>query len=108
MVSGISFDEKSGFVLKRLSADVNYNKRGISLKNMVVQTNHSEIKNQTSIRYRSLEDLKKHPGDIETSLEFDRARIAVRDVLIFVPSLEGPLKDNQQAILSLNGKVRGS
>jgi hypothetical protein len=107
LISGISFDEKSGFVLKRLSAGLNYNEKGISLKNLVIQTNRSEIKNQTSIQYRSLSDLKKHPGDIETNLEFDRARIAVRDVLIFVPSLEGPLKDNMNAILSLNGKVKG-
>ena len=73
----------------------------------MIQTNRSEIKNQTSIQYRSLNDLKKHPGDIKTSLVFDHARIAVKDVLIFVPSLEEPLKDNLNAVLNLNGKVTG-
>jgi translocation and assembly module TamB len=107
LISGISFDEKSGFVLKKLSTGLNYNTTGISLKNLEIQTNNSEIKNQTSIQYRTLDDLKKHPGDIATNLEFDRARIAIKDVLIFVPSLEGPLKDNQNALLSLNGKISG-
>ncbi len=108
IISGISFDEKSGFVLKKLSAGLDYTSSGISMKNLVIQTNHSEIKNQTSIQYRSLDDIKKHPGDVKTNLEFDHARIAVKDVLIFVPSLEGSLKDNQNAVLNLNGKVTGS
>ncbi len=107
IINQIAFDEKSGFVLKKLSAGLNYDSAGISLKNLVIQTNHSEIKNQTSIRYRSLADLKKHPGDAQTDLLFDHARIAVKDVLIFVPSLEGSLKDNQNAVLNLNGKVTG-
>jgi hypothetical protein len=106
-VSVISFDEKSGFVLKKLSTGLNYNQSGVSLKNLVIQTNRSEIRNQTSIQYQSLSDLKKHPGDIKTSLVFDHARIAVKDVLIFVPSLESSLKDNQNAVLNLNGKVTG-
>ncbi len=107
LISGISFDEKSGLVLKKLSAGVEYNSSGISMKNLVILTNRSEIKNQTFIQYRSLSDMKKHPGDIQTNLEFDHARIAVKDVLIFVPSLEDPLKDNQNAVLNLNGKVTG-
>ena len=44
---------------------------------------------------------------MKTNLVFDHARIAVKDVLIFVPSLEEPLKDNQQRVLSFNGKVTG-
>ena len=107
LISGISLDEKSGFVLKKLSAGINYDTSGILLKNLVIQTNRSEIRNQTSIRYRSLNDMKKHPGDMKTYLEFDHARIAVKDVLIFVPSLEAPLKDNQNAVLNLHGKVTG-
>jgi TamB, inner membrane protein subunit of TAM complex len=107
LVSKIALDEKSGLVLKNLSVQASYNSRGASLKNLILQTNRSEIRNQTTIAYKSLDDLKAHPGDITTNLEFDRARIAVKDVLIFVPSLEGPLKDNERAVLLLNGKVTG-
>ena len=42
---------------------------------------------------------------METNLEFDHARIAVKDVLVFVPSLEGPLKGNQQASLQSEWKT---
>ncbi len=106
-IATIGFDEKSGLVLKNLSTQGSYGEKGFSLKNLVIQTNRSEIKNQTSIQYRSLADLKNHPGEIQTDLLFDHARIAVKDVLIFVPSLEDPLKENLQALLLLNGKVSG-
>jgi hypothetical protein len=107
LISQISFDEKSGFVLKKLSAGLSYDSVGINVKNLVIQTNRSLIKNQASLQYRSLDDFKKHPGDAKTSLELNQARIAVKDVLIFVPSLEGQLKEYQNGVLSLNGKVSG-
>ena len=43
LISGISFEEKSGFVLKNLSAQVKYGTKGVELKNLVIQTSHSEI-----------------------------------------------------------------
>jgi TamB, inner membrane protein subunit of TAM complex len=107
MIAAISFEEKSGLVLKKLSAGVSYGNSGVSLKNLVIQTNRSYINNQTSFQYKSLDEMKKHPGDIGVNLEFNRSRIAVMDVLVFVPSLEGPLKDNQNAVLQLNGKMTG-
>ena len=107
LIAGISFDEQSGFVLKELSTQVSYSSTGASLKNLVIRTPYSAIKSQTSIQYRSLNEFKKQPGEVFTNLEFDRSVIAVRDLLIFVPALEGPLKDNRQAIIRLNGKLTG-
>ena len=106
-IAGISFDEKSGLVLQNLSTQAEYNAKGASLKNLVIKTNRSEIRNQTAISFRSTDDLKKHPGDIGVNLLFDHARIAVKDVLLFVPSLEGSLNENQLASLRLNGKLSG-
>ncbi len=107
LVSGISFDEKSGFVLKNLSAGVTFDSTGATLKNLTVKTNNSDIRSQSSIHYQSLDDLKKHPGNLEANLEFDRSRIAVKDLLIFVPSLEEMFKDYPQASVRLNGKITG-
>jgi TamB, inner membrane protein subunit of TAM complex len=107
VIAGISFNEKSGFVLKKLSTNLEYGEKATSLRNLVILTNRSEIRNQTFLQYKSLADLKKRPGDIAANLVFDKARIAVRDILIFVPNLEGPLKGNQDAVLRLNGKLNG-
>ena len=107
LITGSSFDEQSGLVLKDLSAQLSYGSRGIQFKNLNIRTPNSEIHNQTSVTFRSLDELKKHPGDMTTNLEFDRTKIAVRDLLIFVPSLEGPLKGYAQAAFLLSGKIAG-
>ncbi|HEY4966378.1 MAG TPA: translocation/assembly module TamB domain-containing protein, partial [Puia sp.] len=106
-VTGASLDEKSGFALKELTAQLSYGERGLSMKNLFIRTPYSEIKNQTAFQYRSPREFKKNPGNMVTNLEFDQSRVAVRDVLVFVPSLEGPLKENKQAVLKLNGKISG-
>ncbi len=106
-ISEISFHEKSGFDLRKLSSDVSYTATGASLKNLVIQTNRSEIGSQVSMHYKSLSDLKRNSGNMAINLEFVKSRIAVKDILIFVPSLEEPLRDNQQAVLRLNGRVTG-
>lgn len=107
LISGISFDEKSGFVLKNLSGGLSYGGKGVFIKNLVIQTNKSEIRNQTFIQYQSLEDFKNKPGNVETNVEFNRARIAVQDILVFVPSLNNKLKNYSQASVLLNGKISG-
>ncbi len=107
LISGISFDEKCGFTLKNLSAGVSYNLAGASVKNLFIQTNKSEIRNQTTISYKSFEDFKNNPGNINTNIEFNHARISTQDILVFVPSLNSILKDYSQNIVRLNGKISG-
>jgi translocation and assembly module TamB len=106
-IENIALNEQSGFLLKELAAELSYNENGAYLKNLIIRTNNSEIRNNVSIRYKSPADLTKNPGDMETNLEFVSSRIAVKDILIFVPSLEEPLKDKRQAVLKLNGKMTG-
>ena len=107
LISGISFDEKSGFTLKNLSAGISYNPTGVSLKNLVIQTNKSEIRNQSTISYKSLEDFKNNPGNVKTDIEFNHARISTQDILVFVPSLNSTLKDYSNNAVNLNGKISG-
>ena len=98
LINGFSLDEQSGFVLKDLTTQLSYNSKGASVKNLVIRTPYSEIRNETSIQFRSLEEWNKNPGNSITNLEFNKSRVAVRDVLVFVPSLESPLKGNKQAV----------
>ncbi|MFI5192957.1 MAG: translocation/assembly module TamB domain-containing protein [Chitinophagales bacterium] len=106
-ISLIAFDEKSGFVLKKLSTQAAYNDKGAQLKNLIIQTSHSEIRSQSAIHYSSAETLRTRPGDIQADMLFDHARIAVRDVLVFVPGFSGQLKGNERDVLTLNGKLNG-
>jgi translocation and assembly module TamB len=77
------------------------------LKNLIVRTNQSEIKIQSSIKYRSLEDLKRNPGNIETNVLFDHSLVSVQDLLVFVPALNETFKEYSNTKLRLNGKITG-
>ena len=107
LITGISLEEKSGFSLKNLSAGISYNQKGISVKNLIIQTNKSQIRNQTNISYKSFEDFKNNPGNVQTNIEFNHAQIATQDILVFVPSLSNTLKNYSQAAIRLNGKISG-
>ncbi|HEY4155026.1 MAG TPA: translocation/assembly module TamB domain-containing protein, partial [Puia sp.] len=93
--------------LKKLSTQAVYSNKGAALKNLVIRTGRSEIRSQSAIRYLSTDAFSKHPADIQTDLLFDHSRIAIPDLLLFVPALAGQLKGNEHAVLTLNGKVNG-
>ena len=106
-IKDIALDEKSGLVLKKLSAQAGYNEKSAALKNLVIQTGHSEIHIQAAALYPSTESFRKNPGDIQTDLLFDHSRIAMQDVLLFVPALAAHIKGDEQGVLTLNGKING-
>jgi len=106
-INQVSFSEKSGFELKKLSANVLYNEHQAQLKNLFIQTDHSVIRNQSNITYPSMEMLSKSPGEMGTDISFDHSTIAVKDILTFVPSLAQQLKGNESSVLNVNGSLKG-
>lgn len=106
-IDNISFTEKSGFVLKRLSAGLSYNDHGAKLDGLLMQTNSSQIKNQTLVRYSSLDSISKRPGDLFAELSFDHSIIGFKDILLLVPSLAGQLKPRENQSLRVNGSIKG-
>jgi hypothetical protein len=106
-IEQISFDEKQGFAVKKLSGFFLYNNRQTQLKDLVVLTNRSSLNNESSISYSSVDMISKNPGDIQTNLNFNHCVIAAKDVLTFVPSLMSELKGNENSLIRLNGKLSG-
>ena len=106
-IGNISLNEKSGLLLKRLSTRAEYNNHGATLNDLEILTGHSEIRGQSGVHYLSAEALSKHPGEVQTDFLFDHSRIAMQDLILFVPSLAGSIKGEERAVLSLNGKVNG-
>jgi hypothetical protein len=106
-IANISFSEKSGFVVKKLSAGISYSDKEAKLDRLVIQTNSSLIKNQTLAQYASLASLSKKPGDLYADLSFDHSVISVKDVLLFIPTLTGQLKSKENSTVRINGSVKG-
>ncbi|MGY0038361.1 hypothetical protein [Pedobacter sp. NJ-S-72] len=53
--------ERSGFELSKLQGDVIYSDKMVKLTNLVFKTPHTNIENNTTLNYTSLDDLTKHP-----------------------------------------------
>jgi translocation and assembly module TamB len=106
-VGQIAFVEKTGFELKKLSTLFLYNKNNIQLKNLNIRTNHSDIRNQSFLKYNSTADFSNRPEQILTDIRFDHSMIAVRDVMFFVPSLSQYIKGKENSMVSLNAKIKG-
>jgi len=103
----LSFNEKSGFQLQKLSALFSYNEKEASLKNFVLKTNRSTITSQLSAKYPSIESLSKKPGDVYADINMDTFLLASKDILLLAPQLEPQLKAYNNAVLKAQLKGRG-
>ncbi len=103
----ISFREKSGFSLEKLSTVFLYNDKMAYLKNLLIQTPRSVIRNQLSASYPSAALISKKPGELFVDLQLDSSRIAVSDMLMAAPMLSPQLAKYKSNTLRLSGKAKG-
>lgn len=101
--------EKSGVDVQAFRTDFSYNNTGASLKNLYLKTPQTLLKDNITVKYRSLDDIKKNPSAVAFNANISESRIGFKDVLIFVPTLANtnPFKDNPTAILYLDTKLSG-
>ena len=103
----LSFSDKSGFELKKLSTGFYYSDQQASVNNLSLLTNNTNLRNNTVLKYASVASLSNNPGDVIADLEFDHSYIGVKDILLFVPSLRSRLYREGNARIKINGKING-
>ena len=104
-----SLTEKSGLQLQKLNADFAYGKKGAFLKDFYLKTPGTELRNEASIRYVSLESLKNNSGKAEVNVVLQKSRVSVKDVLLFVPSLHTqPAFADGNSVLYIDSKIHGT
>ncbi|HRH59852.1 MAG TPA: translocation/assembly module TamB domain-containing protein, partial [Chitinophagaceae bacterium] len=106
-INNLSFREQSGFYLQKLQTNFLYNDTSAYLKNILVQTDKTILKNNIEIRYHSVKALSEKPGDVYVDATLEHSSIAVKDILTFAPMLAANFKGNEQAVLQLNTIVQG-
>jgi len=106
-VKNITFHEAGGFTLKKLSVALVYNDHETQVRNLLIQTANSTIRNQTLASYSSLKALTSQPGDVRADISFDHSIIAAKDILQIAPGLAGQLKGYENSVIRLNGRVTG-
>ncbi len=103
----LSFSEKSGFALKKLSAGFYYSDQQADLNDLILLTNNTNLRNRTLLKYASIGSLSKKPGDLIADLLFDHSYIGMKDILLLVPALRSTLYKQQDARLQINGRING-
>ncbi len=102
-----AFKEKSGFNLRTLQTNFVYNDSGAALKNLLVQTDKSTIRDNITVAYPSIETVTKDVGKLYLDANFTRSDLAVKDMLALAPQLQANLKGNETAVLHVNARVKG-
>jgi hypothetical protein len=103
----LSFSEKSGFELRKLSAGFYYSDQKAGVIGLILQTDNTSLRNSTLLKYSSVTSLSKNPGDMNADLTFDHSYIGVKDILLFLPTLKSKLYDEQNERIKINGSVNG-
>jgi hypothetical protein len=107
-VKSASMREKSGFVLTNLTTDFYMIPTGVSLRNLLMITPGSVLRNRALITYTSLEAIKNNPGELHLTIDLDNSKITRKDLLIFVPQLKDQLSSlSANSTLRFTAKISG-
>lgn len=99
----LSTHERSGFVLKSLTADFKMHPRAMEFTHLDIKTPHSHLQDFFAMRYRSFNDLSDFIDKVTLEGNFKESEVESDDLAYFAPEVKMWKKQ-----LSLNGRVRGT
>ena len=105
----LSFMEKGGLDLQELHTDFYYGEKQAYLKNLLLKTPGTTIRDNITLQYPSAETMATNPGEILLNASLNQASISVKDILTLMPTMaQTPgLKGNEMAVFKINGNVKG-
>ncbi len=106
----LQLKEKSGFRVENFQADILFDSVQTQLTNLDLKTGNSHIQRDLAIRYSSLDALAENPGATQLDLNIVDSRIAMQDVLYFMPELRNnpSFKSITNSTLQISGDVEGT
>ncbi len=109
-VRQFSFVEKNGLQINNFEGDLNFTPKSFTLEDFNIKTPHSNIKNNTSIAFYSLDDLVTFTEKVNYNLNFKNTKIGVRDIQLMVPVIgeSSAININALKTVFLNGTVNGN
>jgi len=108
-IAAASFQEKSGFRLNELRADLLYAHNQAYIKDLYLRTPGTELKRHAVLQYASQEALVKNFERTLLDVNIVDSRIQVRDILAFAPQLRtNPAFANPAAVWHLNLRGNGT
>ncbi|MBC5772689.1 translocation/assembly module TamB domain-containing protein [Pontibacter sp. KCTC 32443] len=106
----LQLKEKSGFRVENFQANILFDSVETRLTDLDLRTGKSHIQRDLAMHYSSLDALAENPGNTQLDLNIVDTRIAMQDVLYFMPELrQNPsFRSIANSTLQLSGDVEGS
>lgn len=98
----LSTQERSGFTVNQLKANMKMHPESWEFANLDLRTNHSHLQNYFAMRYASFNDMDNFNAKVTMEGHFNEAELASDDIAYFAPGL----KDWKKQI-RINGKIKG-
>ncbi|RZS92302.1 translocation/assembly module TamB domain-containing protein [Aquimarina brevivitae] len=86
-LNSISFQESSGFQLKKLSAEVSVTDTSSQLSSLVFKTNQTSVQGAFAAKYHTIQDVFNAPAATKIDIKLPALKISLRDIQYFIPSI---------------------
>lgn len=110
VLNDMSLQEEKGFMLKKFTTHLTFDKTHIELDKLNLETNKSRIGNYLSIGYHSIQTIGDSIGSLKTTVNLQHTIVSIADVLQFQPDLlrNQKLHVKEETTIQLNCKINGT
>lgn len=109
-IKNLSFKERSGLQIKKAKADVVFQPKKIDLKNLLIQTPKSKLKNSLQFTFKVVDDFDDFINKVKLKSSLVESELALSDINYFVPlDTISQIADSQiNEVIKINGDFRGA
>lgn len=102
-INHLSLQEKSGFKIDTLHANILFSAYEITLNDLLIKTPNSRINDAIGMTFTTINDFDRFNSDIRMNGNFNKSIISSKDIAYFAPELE-----QYDVTLKLSGRIYGS
>jgi hypothetical protein len=101
-ISNLSFKEKSGFILRKLSSVITVDTNQIELQKLTLNTPNSRLKDYFRLGFKSFDDFDDFEHKVTMSADFKDAHLSSKDIAFFADQMH-----RIKFELGVNGVIKG-
>ena len=101
-INHLNFREKSGFILKDLTAATTIDTNRIELKNLFLQTPNTILRDYFSMNFKNFADLNDLQNKVIIDAQFKNSKVYAQDIAFFAPQLK-----DMNLSFDISGLVKG-
>ena len=106
-INQLALNEKSGLTLQKFHTKFYYSDTAASLTNLLLQTDGTVIQNKLVVKYPSIEAVSKNIGTLYIDANLPNSKIAIKDLLAFMPSYKRNMQAYKVSTIKLNASAKG-